>query len=426
MKKRMLAMLLLALMVLQVFAPTVFAVADDEMRFQIARDVEGQPGEIVEVRVEVSQNVAAGWLNMNYMLSFDPAVLELLDWEHPFMPTMPREPFAGNHTPIWAGTLGFDETGVPAAWIRDATLVNHGVYRGDGVFEHGMGHWRPTDPTVGLNFVTVGFVPNRTIIATGRTDTFFSVFRFRINETAVPGTTTGLSWEFIGGARGSDVPGLPGLPVIPRVPTALPHEQGLVTVVDYIPYVRLFPDVPDGHWGRHFVLEAHRRGFMNGYPNGMFVPYGNLTRAQVAVIVLNMSGVGTQPFPPTNPFPDVPANAWYAPAIAWASHPNQRIMNGHADGTFTPGALVTREQFALIMHNLARWQGHDVTSPPQGGPQWPFSDEHLISWWAVDAVRWANYHRIILGDASGFRPNDVPLRVEAATMTVRYDNEFPR
>jgi len=184
----------------------------------------------------------------------------------------------------------------------------------------------------------------------------------------------------------------------------------------------LFPDVRADHWGRAFVLDAHASGFMNGNPDGTFAPYGQLTRAQAAQTLANIAGVGTPgvlPRPTENPFRDVPTHAWYAPVIYWASERN--IMNGHADGRFAPGEPITREQFAVILRNLAAYQGYDTRSPADGGAQWPFSDGSSISWWAVDAVRWANYYGIILGDAHGFRPGDVPFRVEAATMVVRFD-----
>ena len=184
-----------------------------------------------------------------------------------------------------------------------------------------------------------------------------------------------------------------------------------------------FWDVVRGHWGRTFVLDAYEGGFMRGIQANLFDPYGHLTRAQAAQILANKAGVGAfgaLPWPTTAPFPDVPAHAWYAPVIYWASENN--IMNGHADGTFGPGQAITREQFAVILRNFAAWQGYDTRSPADGGAQWPFPDGSAISWWAVDAVRWANYHEIILGDGHGFRPSDVPLRVEAATMVVRFDN----
>jgi len=193
--------------------------------------------------------------------------------------------------------------------------------------------------------------------------------------------------------------------------------------VGHLNLFSLFPDVRADHWGRQFVLDAHESGFMNGNPDGTFAPYGHLTRAQAAQILANKAGVGAWgalPRPAANPFPDVPVAAWYSPVIYWASENN--IMNGHADGTFGPGQPITREQFAVILRNFAAWQGYDTRSPAGGGAQWPFVDNASISWWAVDAVRWANYHEIILGDGHGFRPSDVPLRVEAATMVVRFDN----
>ncbi|MCL2563673.1 MAG: S-layer homology domain-containing protein [Oscillospiraceae bacterium] len=181
-----------------------------------------------------------------------------------------------------------------------------------------------------------------------------------------------------------------------------------------------FPDVLATHWGFPFVEQAYTRGFMRGVTGGRFDPYGSLTRAQVAQIMVNMADVGTQPHPAIAPFSDVPAHAWYAPVIAWAAE--QEIMNGHADGTFGPGQPITREQFAVVMRNFAAWQGYDVTSPPGGGTEWPFPDNGSISWWAADALRWANYHGIILGSGGNVLPTATSMRVQAATIVVRFDD----
>ena len=186
-----------------------------------------------------------------------------------------------------------------------------------------------------------------------------------------------------------------------------------------------FTDVVNVPWGwaQSFVRAAHEAEFIRGIPGGTFNPGGDLTRAQAAQILANKAGVGTPghlPFPSDAPFRDVPAHAWYAPVIHWASE--RDIMIGHADGRFAPGDSITREQFAVVLRNFAAYQGYDVSSPPEGGAQWPFIDNHLISWWAMDAVRWANYYGIIFGDARGFRPGDTANRAEAATMAVRFDN----
>ncbi|MCL2562877.1 MAG: hypothetical protein FWE08_02440, partial [Oscillospiraceae bacterium] len=61
------------------------------------------------------------------------------------------------------------------------------------------------------------------------------------------------------------------------------------------------------------------------------------------------------------------------------------------------------------------------------GTEWPFPDHDSISWWATDALRWANYHEIILGSNGNVAPGAASSRVQAAVMVVRYDNNvtFP-
>jgi len=48
----------------------------------------------------------------------------------------------------------------------------------------------------------------------------------------------------------------------------------------------VFPDLAPGHWAYSFIMTAHGEGWVVGYPDGTFRPYGNLTRAE-AVIVIN-------------------------------------------------------------------------------------------------------------------------------------------
>jgi len=226
-------MLLLALLVLQVFAPAALATpinTDNQMRFQIDRDAEGQAGGYVDVRVAVTENVAEGWFLMTQIIAYDPALLTLVTWEHPFMPAMPREPVAGNHNGMWAAMFDFDAADVPIGWTRNVTLTAHGAYQGGGVFENGVGTFVPASPIVGMNYVSTLIAPASVPDALGRTDEFFIVFRFRINENAQPGDTADVMWEFTGATRGTSTPGVPGSQ-IDGVAAPRPEEQGLVTVI---------------------------------------------------------------------------------------------------------------------------------------------------------------------------------------------------
>jgi len=154
----------------------------------------------------------------------------------------------------------------------------------------------------------------------------------------------------------------------------------------------------------------------------MFHPYNRLTRAQAAQILLNITGLGLQPFPAEAPFPDVPAHAWYAPAIAWARE--EGIVLGHADGTFAPGGPVTRQEFFVMLERLARWMGLD-TSDPSPGVLWPFQDNDLIARWAEDAVLWGTAVGLIRGYGGNVNPDGNIIRAEAAVLAVRFADMFP-
>jgi hypothetical protein len=108
-----------------------------------------------------------------------------------------------------------------------------------------------------------------------------------------------------------------------------------------------FTDVPQGHTFYAFVETLYEHGAVNGYPDGTYRPQNDVTRGQIAKIVVLSEG--WTPFtPPTPTFIDVPAgHAFYAYVETAHQH---AIIQGYSDGTYRPANPATRGQLSKIVY----------------------------------------------------------------------------
>lgn len=101
------------------------------------------------------------------------------------------------------------------------------------------------------------------------------------------------------------------------------------------------------------------QGVVAGCRAGWFCPDEVVTRAQMATLVTRALGLESRSAPP---FSDVPAAHPHASGIAAVAAAG--VAGGFGDGTFRPGAAVTREQMATILHRALgidpRWEGRFV------------------------------------------------------------------
>lgn len=115
-----------------------------------------------------------------------------------------------------------------------------------------------------------------------------------------------------------------------------------------------FADVPADAWYAGAVAYVQEHGLMNGNTATEFAPEESLTRAMLATVVYRLAG---EPTVSGNPeFTDVPAGQWYSQAVIWATQ--RGVVNGYGGGLFGPNDNVTQEQMALIM---SRYAGQSVT-----------------------------------------------------------------
>ena len=99
---------------------------------------------------------------------------------------------------------------------------------------------------------------------------------------------------------------------------------------------RRFRDVPESFWAYGSIATAAAYGWVEGYPDGTFLPHGSITRAEVAAIVNRMLGrAADEEYIRANPeklihFPDLQdPNAWYYLDMLEATNKHDFII---ADG----------------------------------------------------------------------------------------------
>ena len=166
-------------------------------------------------------------------------------------------------------------------------------------------------------------------------------------------------WSYSGGSGGGNGGGsggkkYPATPPVPEEPAAA--EPAAPVISDTRVNPPSFSDVEDDDWFAGSVGWAYENGLMKGTGDNTFSPYGNTTRGMIVTILYRLEGM---PEARTGGFMDVGEGQYYSEAVAWADRNN--IVSGYGDGKFGPENNITREQLAVILMNYARFKGYNVT-----------------------------------------------------------------
>ena len=120
-----------------------------------------------------------------------------------------------------------------------------------------------------------------------------------------------------------------------------------------------FYDVPEGSWYYSAVEYVMGKGLFTGYADNVFMPNGTMTRAMVATVLYRQAGSPNVEH--QSSFSDVPQNQWYSNAIAWAA--GIGVINGYPDGKFYPFQDITRQELVTMLYRYAKYTGADLTAP---------------------------------------------------------------
>ena len=154
-----------------------------------------------------------------------------------------------------------------------------------------------------------------------------------------------------------------------------------------------FSDIAPSDFCRDAVMWAVAKDITNGIGNYTFAPNQPCTRAQIVTFLWRAAG---SPAPKSaSNFTDVPADAYYAKAVAWAVE--NGITGGTGDGKFSPDATCTRAQAVTFLYRASG-------SPAVSGNA-AFTDVAADAYYAA-AVTWAEKNGITGGIGGGLFGSD--------------------
>lgn len=203
-------------------------------------------------------------------------------------------------------------------------------------------------------------------------------------------------------------PGQPESPDPGQTPGQTPGQDPALPGEDVPPP---FSDVGAGDWYYEAVQYVYNRGMMTGAAPERFLPEGTATRAMIVTILHRLEG---SPAAAPARFLDVPADQYYAGAVAWAAE--NGIFTGVSDTAFVPDAPITREQLAAVLWRYAAWKGLDVS---RRGDLSGFPDGAQVSPYAVQAMAWAVDTGLINGVSGYLQPGGSATRAQTAVILMR-------
>lgn len=153
--------------------------------------------------------------------------------------------------------------------------------------------------------------------------------------------------------------------------------------------------------------------YMQGYPDGTFMPEKNMTRAEVAVmfcrLLNNSMSIDSDA---QSPFSDVKEGDWYYEEVCFMAE--NGILKGYPDGTFGPWEPITRAEFATICTRFDVARQTEATVLANEFPDVTKRD------WFYDYVMTAAGNGWVGGFPDGnFKPNDFITRSQVVTVVNR-------
>ena len=160
-------------------------------------------------------------------------------------------------------------------------------------------------------------------------------------------------------------------------------------------------------WSHTCAMTASFALSTGGVSSSLFAPEDGCTRAQIVTFLWRAAG--SPESSALSNFNDVPADKYYAKAVAWAVE--NGITNGTTDTTFSPDDICTRAHGVTFLYRAAKATASVGASA--------FTDVADSAYYA-DAVKWATEQGITKGISSTlFGPDETCTRAQIVTFLYR-------
>jgi S-layer homology domain len=174
-----------------------------------------------------------------------------------------------------------------------------------------------------------------------------------------------------------------------------------------------FTDV-QGSWAASAITQLSQEGIIGGYPDGQFRPDNNITRAEFSTVL--KKALNLQTSSNASMFTDVPSSNWAAPAIEAVR--STGLVSGYPNQMFMPNKNITRAEAASVIVNASKMplvdeaEASQILSAYSDGNQVPsWARRHMAT--ALKgrlAAMSPSQGRLLM-------PNDAATRADVAAMT---------
>lgn len=169
-----------------------------------------------------------------------------------------------------------------------------------------------------------------------------------------------------------------------------------------------FADVPADAWYAPAVQTCAEQGLFQGTSPTTFSPDLSMTRGMFVTVLGRVENIDPTQADASG-FMDVPEDAYYAGYVGWAARSG--IVAGVSDSVFEPERGISRQEICTIVHRYLVWKDVSLQTVPSA----QFADDAQIAEWAKESVYVCRSAGIVSGVGDNhFAPDVAARRCEAA------------
>lgn len=185
----------------------------------------------------------------------------------------------------------------------------------------------------------------------------------------------------------------------------------------------VFSDIPSS-WAKDYIDYLAKKQIISGVTEHTFEPGRNITRAELATLLVKAAGLESKTVTDQTYFLDVKESNWYAADVR--SIASTGIISGYEDGTFRPNHAITREEAAIMLKKALDYNrvAIELTDAQQTHVLTNFKDEVELSFGKKEVAEIIN-SGIMKGISEDyFAPQASLTREQVSIILVRYLSLF--